>query len=181
MRSQRLRTSSASLELASGELSYQQAAEKTAYALIEPVRPGSARDSARWLDLDTPGELPKTPGSVPKRFVVVLFAVAAIMLRGGTGETVETALHLAAHGHAAHAVSDRDAASDHGVPHSDLEHGCSGHFHVCPCCAHPVMANAALAFVVPPAPDSSERLTLALTRAGPEGTSALLFRPPIAS
>ncbi|HEU5073414.1 MAG TPA: hypothetical protein VFU02_04565, partial [Polyangiaceae bacterium] len=59
-------------------------------------------------------------------------------------------------------------------------HGCAGHVHVCPCCAHPVLGHAVLGIAVPVAPDDSEHLTLARANTGPEGTATLVFRPPIA-
>jgi len=120
---------------------------------------------------------------VVKRVLVIVLAIAALMLRAGAGETVENVLHLAAHGHAAHDTAHagrEQAGSTRGDAHSDPEHGCAGHFHVCHCCAHPVMASASLGFVVPPAPNSAEHLGLTLNRAGPEGTNAPVFRPPIA-
>jgi len=115
---------------------------------------------------------------VLQRLFVILLAVAALMLRPGTGETIENIVHLAAHGHTAHDAAH--AASEHDGGHTDLEHGCAGHVHVCPCCAHPVMANASLEFALPPAPASSENLAFVGTRAGPEGAPATVFRPPIA-
>lgn len=121
--------------------------------------------------------------AVVQRILVVLIAVAIFTLRAGVGETVENVLHLVAHGHTAHDTdhaSADHATANHGDAHSDLEHGCAEHFHVCPCCAHPVMAHPALGLSVPLAPASAEQLTLAFTRAGPEGTNAVVFRPPIA-
>jgi len=115
---------------------------------------------------------------VSPRVLVIVLAVAAILLQTGAGEAVENIVHWAAHGHAAHDAAH--AESQQGDVHSDLEHGCAGHFHVCPCCAHPVMASAMLGLAVPAAPECSEQLAPASTRAGPEGADTLLFRPPIA-
>lgn len=135
--------------------------------------------------LDTPKPLPKNQQSVFTRFLVVACAIAALLLQAGAGETIENLLHLMAHGHtahdSAHAIPDQGPSSDHGDAHSDLEHSCAGHFHVCHCCAHPVMANGVVHLAIPPAPARSENLTLSGSRAGPEGTGTFVFRPPIAA
>jgi hypothetical protein len=104
--------------------------------------------------------------------------LTAVLTRAGVGEAVENIVHLSAHGHAAHAAPSSAASPRQGDSHQDIEHGCVGHFHVCPCCGHQPAMHSEVSVHVSAA-ESSECLMLVLTQAGPEGTGHSIFRPPI--
>jgi hypothetical protein len=103
-----------------------------------------------------------------------LVALAVIYLMvPGANETLENLVHLAIHGHGAHAVDDAD--HDFG----ESEHGCSGPYHLCAC-------HSSLPFQAPSV-DRGLRPVLAaqalavdggLFQFG-DGYALALFRPPI--
>jgi hypothetical protein len=67
--------------------------------------------------------------------VAVIVSLAMI---GGLGELAEAAVHLVETGHVDHPSA---LHTDGEVP-SSPEHGCSGTFHLCGCCARPAFAQS---------------------------------------
>jgi hypothetical protein len=81
-----------------------------------------------------------------------------------------------AHGHSAHVV----AADADQHEHSNSEHGCVGHQHVCPCCASMPMAQPPAVAIKLAFRADCRLIEPSEQRAGPSGVSGSLFRPPIA-
>lgn len=76
----------------------------------------------------------------------------ALLLFPGAGEAVTDLGHLLVDGDTVHDPIARDAVESaaHDHPASD-EHGCSGLFHTCHCCASPVVIAAAMVRTTAPA------------------------------
>lgn len=58
----------------------------------------------------------------------------AFLVTPGSGEFLESVVHVASDGHTAHAIDDSEHA-----PEGD-EHGCTGMMHCCTCCGVPSVA-----------------------------------------
>ncbi len=112
--------------------------------------------------------------SVVRRLFVVLFAAAVLLSRGGVAEALENVAHVAAHGHAAHSTESGDKHS-----HQDIEHGCMGGVHICPCCAHAPMAFAVHTLWIPAAALDSEQLGLVGRALRADGIRTAVDRPPM--
>lgn len=112
-----------------------------------------------------------------RRALVLLFVFVALLTRSGAGEAVENALHLLVHGHSAHQVDATTQSA--GDAHQDIEHGCVGHFHVCPCCGHQPVTHGDQALALPPGDECIEHLSWLEPDGGPEGAMSVIFRPPI--
>lgn len=88
-------------------------------------------------------------GPVRRSLAAVLF----LLLVPGVSEVVENLVHVAIHGHAAHARPSGDRHSEPGP-----EHGCNGTFHLCSC-------HASLSYLVAkPLPPLRSRPPDALSR-----------------
>lgn len=104
------------------------------------------------------------------RIVVVVVALAMIP---GLGEVAEAAVHLVETGHVTH-VSH--AHPDGELPR-DAEHGCSGTFHLCTCCARPAFQMTAR-LAVPPCSDPGQTSPIYESRPVTEPHVRGLLRPP---
>jgi hypothetical protein len=113
--------------------------------------------------------------SVLRHLLVLLFAAAVVLTRGGVSEAVENAVHAVVHGHSAHSA---ESADDHS--HRDVEHGCAGGVHVCPCCGQlPMACGAECDLGIAFAPVGTESLTVAREAVRAEGASQTVYRPPM--
>jgi hypothetical protein len=100
-----------------------------------------------------------------------LVVMALVLLLPLFGEAIENAVHYVLHGHAAHA----EATPDHHAPPAP-EHGCTGTFHLCSCCASWSDVAAGVAAL-----DGSgaERISIAASMIRPAPVDlATLERPP---
>ncbi len=117
------------------------------------------------------------------RVFVHLCLVLTVLALPGVTEMVENVVHLASHGHPAHAAEQDGAAeaADHDDEHStDPEHGCVGDIHVCSCCGHVVVAviSSTLSFELEALP--YEKLESFVDSHRAVGVQRPVFRPPIA-
>lgn len=108
-----------------------------------------------------------------RRALPYIAALLAYLMTPGSAEVTENVIHFVANGHSAHAVAD-----DEHQP-SDVEHGCSGPFHVCAChqsTGFALTRIAGLSPIVtsPVQPFASPRPLVA------QGFVGRIFRPPIA-
>lgn len=108
--------------------------------------------------------------------MILLFVFAALVARAGAGEAVENAVHLVLHGHTAHEAETLMPAGD---AHQDIEHGCVGHFHACPCCSHQPVTHSHQELNILPDNECTESLSWLEQSRVEEGTRAAIFRPPI--
>ena len=114
-----------------------------------------------------------------RRVVVMLCVLLSLLAQAGVGEALENGLHFAARGHFAHGPVTQVAEPEEQDSHRDIEHGCVGHFHVCPCCSHQLAADCRSELSVLPANSSRECLAPATAAEGPQGAARSIFRPPI--
>ena len=91
----------------------------------------------------------------------------------GSGEIIENVLHLAQHGHTAHAFDDEDHERE------GAEHGCTGTVHVCSCCQSPAFTFVELSAGVSSTPVVSLLMTSPVADLSADGYLTGVFRPPI--
>lgn len=114
------------------------------------------------------------PAVTARRLLVLLLLLGLCLASRGLIEAFEGAASFA-HDHAAEGVDHSD--SEH---HSDIEHGCVGHQHVCPCCSStPIDSPPPIQIALWARAECGVLEPMSL-QAGPSGIQASLFRPPIA-
>ncbi len=114
---------------------------------------------------------PNQPMRWLRPFIAVLTVYCMIP---SSGEIIENVIHLAQHGHGAHAYDDPDH-DRHGA-----EHGCTGTSHVCSCCQSPSFTFVELITGVSNTPVVSQVLPPAVDDLSADGYLSGVFRPPIA-
>ncbi len=111
---------------------------------------------------------------VKHRLLAFLIALLALLARPGASEVVESFAHSVAEGHSARATADLHCD---GGP-IDIEHGCGGGTHVCPCHA-PTVAVQGWTLSEPRHPgDATLLLTGSPDRIACCGVRQAIFRPP---
>ncbi len=94
------------------------------------------------------------------------------MTTPGAFEAIEDLLHVAYDGHTAH---------DAGHDAHEREHGCTGTFHVCSCCASPMFVASAIGLAI----HDPIAVTIEQTPRVPDGARPAhtrpVYRPPAAA
>jgi hypothetical protein len=114
-----------------------------------------------------------------QRIMAALMSLAVLFGTGNVLEAIENVAHVTVHGHGAHDDGGhRDAASNSDT-HRDMEHGCAGGVHVCPCCSHPVMNFAENDTAVPPSSWQQQARPTAPAQQLSLGVKGSVYRPPM--
>lgn len=114
-----------------------------------------------------------------QRIMAALMSLAVLFGTGNVLEAIENVVHVTVHGHGAHDYGGQGDAARNSDTHRDMEHGCAGGVHVCPCCSHPAMSFAENDTAVPPSSwQHQARPTAPAQRPGP-GVKDSLYRPPM--
>lgn len=92
----------------------------------------------------------------------------------GSNEILENVFHLAREGHLAHALPDAEHQS------TDVEHGCSGPFHLCPCHTSISFLTGVFAGEDQPQACSEPGVSWCTHDSDADAHLSGIFRPPIA-
>ena len=112
-----------------------------------------------------------------RRAFAILMALLTLLGLPGASEAAENLAHGAVSGHAAHSVAAADGGHEAHHP-VDVEHGCGGGVHVCPCHAPLVAAPTGQLALASPVREAGLITVTPVVRPILRGVRPGIDRPP---